>query len=94
MGRGVWQSVQNSKSFYVRSYRRVSFMAMISLLLNLILGCGIYYSYFNQPPRQYYATSGVTPPVRLTPRNAPNDSSTALLPPDPVNTEEAKVIPQ
>lgn len=94
MGRGVWQSVQNSKSFYIRSYRRVTMMAMISLLLNLILGCGIYYAYFNQPLRQYYATNGVTPPVRLTPIDAPNESAEALLPPDPGNVEQAKVIPQ
>lgn len=94
MGRGDWKLVQDSKSFYVRSYRRVSFMVFVSLLLNLLLGCGIYYSYFNQPARQYYATSGVTPPVRLAPRDAPNYSAQALLPPDPVNVEEAKVIPQ
>lgn len=94
MSRETWGIIKNSKSFYIATYRQAATMIIVSLLLNFALCCGIYYSYFNQPAREYYATNGVTLPVLLLPMNTPNNSSVALLPPDPTNVEAAKVIPQ
>ncbi|VEG90790.1 type IVB secretion system protein IcmM/DotJ [Legionella spiritensis] len=94
MSRETWEIIKNSKSFYVKTYRRVSTMIIMSLVLNVILVCGIYYSYFNQPTREFYATNGVTPPVKLKPLAAANESAQALLAPDPNNIEAVKEIPQ
>lgn len=69
-------------------------MVVLSLLLNLLLCGGIIYTYFHQPERDYYATNGITPPVYLTPLAKPNNTSNPLLPPDPINTNDTKVIPQ
>lgn len=94
MSRETWLSIKNSKAFYVQSYRRACTLVIASLGVNLALGGAIYYAYFNQPEREYYATNGIMPPVKLAPRNTPNDSSAALLPPDPVNDQPVKAIPE
>lgn len=94
MSRETWLSIKNSKSFYVSSYRRACTLVIGSLVINLALISGIYYAYFNQPEREYYASNGVTPPMLLSPRDTPNDSSAALLPPDPVNAPPVKLIPE
>lgn len=94
MSRETWLELKESKTFYVATYRGAATMVIVSSLLNLALCCGIYYTYFNRPERHYYATNGVTPPIELTAMKAPNNSSVALLPPDPTNVEAPKVIPQ
>ena len=67
---------------------------VVSLGLNLLLGLAIYYLHMHQPERDYYATSGIIPPIKLTPMAEPNYSATPLLEPDPTNDDEPKVIPQ
>ncbi|MDI9817882.1 MULTISPECIES: type IVB secretion system protein IcmM/DotJ [unclassified Legionella] len=94
MARETWDSIKYSKSFYVHTYRKGITYVLISLAINLLLGVAIYYVHFNQPERDFYATNGISPPVKLTPLDARNDSGTALLEPDPVNDDEPKVIPQ
>ena len=94
MGRETWNTIKQSKSFYVRTYRMTGTLIIVSLLLNLLMGLIIYYLYFHQPARDFYATSGIIPPIKLKALDEPNNSPTALLPPDPVNDESVKVIPQ
>lgn len=94
MGRETWKTIINSKSFYVRTYRMGGRALIASLVINILLGLAIYYLYFHQPERDFYATSGITPPVQLTPMEEPNYSATPLLAPDPVENESVKVIPQ
>jgi len=69
-------------------------LIVVSQAINVILCVFIAYSYFHQPERTFYATSGITPPIELTPMDTPNYSAEALLPPDPVNDEGIKVIPE
>ncbi|GGI89926.1 type IVB secretion system protein IcmM/DotJ [Legionella impletisoli] len=95
MSRGTWEIVKQSKRFYVMTYRKTGTALLFSAALNVLLGAGIYYTYFHQPERDFYATNGITPPVELTPLDEPNYTSDALLASDPVNdTNDAKVIPQ
>lgn len=94
MSREAWVAIKQSKRFYVRTYRNAGTMLFISVCVNLILGFVLYVIYFNQPEHDFYATSGITAPVRLTSMDSPNDSSTPLLPADPDDDGENKVIPQ
>lgn len=90
----IWRERMRAKSFYVISFRKLILFSLCSLAFSLILITDIVWVYFNQPKREYYATSGMAPPVQLLPLSAPNNSSIALLPPDPVLPIEEKSIPQ
>jgi intracellular multiplication protein IcmM len=94
MSRETWALIKNKKNFNVHVYRRGLFLIIISLLLNVIIGLLMFYFYVNQPERDYYATNGITPPIKLTSMSAPNASSKALLPPDPPTDDVQRVIPQ
>jgi intracellular multiplication protein IcmM len=94
MSSETWTLIKNSKNFNVRILRRGSSVLIASLVLNLIFGVSIFYRYLHLPPRDYYATSGITPPVMLTALKAPNYTAQALLPPDPPIENVEKVIPQ
>lgn len=93
MGQDVWNKIKNSKSFYVRTFRSMARGVAVSLFLNLFLSLALYYYYFHHPLRDFYATSGITAPVKLNPLDKPNYSSTFLLGADPLNDNTAKVIP-
>ncbi|AWN75381.1 TPA: type IVB secretion system protein IcmM/DotJ [Legionella anisa] len=95
MSREAWEVIKSNKNFYVNSYRRGIIALIISLLINCIFGLLIAYIHLTEPERDYYATSGIAPPIQLQPLLAPNYSSNALLPPDPpAEAEEDKLIPQ
>jgi intracellular multiplication protein IcmM len=94
MTRETWDTIRQSKAFYILTYRKGIRWVMLSLTLNFILSLAIYYAHFNTPEPDFYATSGIAPPIKLTPLNAPNYSSTPLLEPDPVTEDETRVIPQ
>ena len=64
-------------------YRRGLMALIISLILSTVLGLLIFRIYVTMPERSYYATSGVTPPIKLKALLAPNSSSVPLLAPDP-----------
>ncbi|WP_241480540.1 type IVB secretion system protein IcmM/DotJ [Legionella norrlandica] len=68
------------------------------LLVSLVLSCGlatlIYYLHVHEPERDFYATSGIAPPIQLKPMLTPNMSSEPLLEPDPPNNDSERVIPQ
>jgi len=95
MSRGNWNRIKQSKFFYVQNYRKILLFIVLAQAINVILYLGIAYVYFHQPARDYYATSGIVPPVQLTPLDRPNHSDKALLSPDPVNEDTTtKVIPE
>lgn len=94
MGKAAWNVIRQGKFFYVGLYRKILFLLGISLVLNLLLCVGVYYFYFHQPLPEFYASNGVTQPIKLTPRFSPNYSSEALLPPEPRPDESAKVTLQ
>lgn len=93
MSRGTWEIIKHSKSFYIRTYRLGVKSLIISMLINLLLGLIICYLHFYQVEPDFYATSGVVPPVKLTVMNTPNYSNTPLLEPEPVEEEATKMIP-
>lgn len=93
MTRVLLRKAITAKSFYVVSYRQLGKMIFFSLVLNGLLFAAIVYVYMHMPPRSFYATNGVTPPIELTPLLAPNTSDTALLPPASVIITKTKVIP-
>ena len=93
MAAEAWSKIINSKSFYIRTYRVAMKSLIISLLINFLLSLAIYYLYFHQPERDFYATSGIIPPVQLTPRDQPNFSTIPLLEADPPNDNTVKLIP-
>ncbi len=94
MGRENWNRIKQSKWFYIQGYRRAGKWLMVSIGINLLLGLMIYYIHLNEPEHDFYATSGIVPPVKLTPLYAPNNSATALLGADPASDENVKVIPE
>ena len=94
MSRETWRLLKQSKRFYVGTYRKAGSALIFSMFINLFLGLGIYYLYFKQPEHDFYATNGVTPPELLKPMDARNDSSVPLLPNDPDDDNEIKVMPQ
>jgi hypothetical protein len=94
MSQVTWDLIKNTKRFYVRTYRKASTALFISAFFNVLLGVGIFYIYFNKPDHDFYATSGVAPPIELTPMDAPNYSSTYLLASDAGENYDPKVIPQ
>ncbi len=93
MASAAWNRIINSKSFYVRTYRLAGRGLIISMVINFLLSLGIYYLYFHQPERAYYATSGITSPVQLKPREQPNYSTIPLLEADPPDDTSVKTIP-
>jgi len=79
----------------VRNFRKATFALLISLALNIFFIVAIYFEYITLPVRDFYATNGITPPVKLTPISTPNYSSEAMLAPDPESAAyKNKVIPQ
>lgn len=94
MNRETWNIIKNSKNFNVRVYRRGVTVLIGSLVLNFVLGILIFYQHLKLPERDYYATSGVTPPILLKPMLTRNYKPVALLDPDPPIDNVEKVIPQ
>lgn len=94
MGKEAWDRIKDSKFFYISTYRKASSALIFSLSLNILLMLAIYYLKTHQPLPDFYATNGITPPVLLSPMAQANYSDTALLPPDPVDEQVIKPIPE
>ena len=94
MNRDTWDLIKSSKNFYVNVYRHGLVALIISLVLSCICVLLLFYIYLTEPERNFYATSGIAPPIQLQPLEAPNYSPNALLPPDPPTESEEKLIPQ
>lgn len=76
------------------TYRWGVIVLLASVALNVLLGFAIFQIYFNEPERDFYATDGVTPPVKLAPIDHPNDSSSALLADEQNNYDNGRAVPQ
>ncbi|MDP1602315.1 MAG: type IVB secretion system protein IcmM/DotJ [Legionella sp.] len=94
MSRGNWNRIKLSKFFYVNMYRKLMTLIIASQGLNVLFCLAVTYTHLQQPERTFYATSGIIPPIKLNPLDAANKSAEALLPPDPVDDNEIKVIPE
>lgn len=94
MGRAKWKQIQKKKGFHQRNFRILGTVLVISTFLNLILGVKVGHLYLTRPDNTFYSTNGAVPPEELTPMSQPNMTSVPLLPDDPSNDEEVKVIPQ
>lgn len=93
MSRQLWNNVIRSKFFYVYTYRRAASYLLVSGILNIILFMAVTYVHFSEPERAYYATSGITPPVELSPSLHPNTSSEPLLSEEGDDGNNLKPIP-
>lgn len=85
---------KSKKNFYRNCFRNVVWFAMGSIILNIALILGIYQKLVNVVEPSYYATSGVKPPIQLKGLSHPNYSSTALLPPDPIDDANESTLTQ
>jgi intracellular multiplication protein IcmM len=86
------RDAKEGKFFYRNSFRRTVFLLITSLILNALLVIGIYFQLINKVHPNYYATSGVKPPIQLTPLSHPNYKSKPLLPPDPITDSNEKML--
>ncbi len=94
MTRMVWRAIIAEKSFYIKGYRWLLSMIIISLLLSLLLCVAIGYVYFHQKPNDFYATNGVMLPIQLRAFDVPNYTSEHWLQPDPMIPSRKKLIPE
>ena len=94
MSRETWSLIKRNKNFNVHVYRRGLILIILSLIVSCIFGLLMFYIYVNLPERDYYATSGIIPPIKLKSMSAPNASSKALLEPDPPTDDVQRAIPQ
>lgn len=94
MSRLTWDLIKKRSDFHVNLYRRELIVLLISLLLSTAMVVLIFYLYLNVPQRDFYATDGITPPIKLNPLMEPNNSPVALLEPDPPEVVETKKIPE
>ncbi len=94
MSRANWAKIRQSVGFYRNTYRLGSTILLASVLVNVFLGIAIYHECANQPEHDFYATDGVTPPVKLTAMNHENNSSSALLADEQNNNDNSKAMPQ
>lgn len=84
--------IQGQKAYYRKNYRRMVLLCMVSFSITIVLLLLVNYFFFTRPEPTYYATSsagaGFITPLRAL--NAPNQSSTALLKPDPPEERQMK----
>jgi intracellular multiplication protein IcmM len=93
MGKAIWNSIIQSKLFYVRTYRLSLLILVISMIVNMGLLIFTILTYLSRPIPDFYATSGVIAPIQLTALYQPNHGPNALLPPDPPTDDQDKPIP-
>lgn len=93
MAREAWDNIKHSKGFYVGTYRGAITVLIWSVVLNILLSLGVYYTYFSMPEPDYYSTNGITPPSELTAMSSPNYTSTPLLASMPGEANDDKKLP-
>ncbi|MCX7116082.1 MAG: phosphoesterase [Gammaproteobacteria bacterium] len=93
MSRQELRMQKASKFFYVRVYRWSLNLVLVSIVLNVGLVVLDWLYYLHRPSTTYYATSGVTRPIKLTWRSLPNHSQHFLLPSTPPVVQVKKRIP-
>lgn len=93
MSRQLWDRVKASKFFYIKTYRWTGSLLVISCALNVLFLIWVFIMQLTAGEPSFYATSGITSPIELTPLTLPNYSAEPLLPNDPVNNESERPIP-
>lgn len=88
----VVRQTKTSKTFLRNNFRKVILLIMVSLLLNGLFSFGIYNNMIHRKPPNYYATSGMTPPIKLNARSEPNYTATPLLAPDPFSDDDDTIV--
>ena len=94
MSKEAWALIKKSKNFNVRIYRRGLSFLIFLLCCNIGTGVLLGFIYINEPENDFYATSGVAPPIQLKAMPEPNKSTQPLLDPDPPTDNSERVIPQ
>lgn len=79
MSSGKFFDIINRRYFYVISYRLLIKGMIISSITNVLFLVMGSYIFFSRGPHVYYATSGDSSPIQLTPLATPNYSATPLL---------------
>ena len=86
---------KKTKGFYVRGFHYSVNVLMISVALNILLVNIIHNRLAHPGYSEFYATNGLFPsPILLEPLNAPNESSTPLLPNDPPDEMMGRKLPE
>lgn len=93
MSRYKWNIIKSRPGFYIRLYRMLINILLVSSVINIFLCGAIYYEYTHRKERDYYTTNGVAPPGKLKGMLTPNYSSEYLLPPDVAREDGVKEIP-
>ena len=81
----------NRRYFYVVSYRLILNGLILFNICNLIFLGVATFLFFNRGLHTYFATSGLTNPVQLTPMSGPNYSSVPILEDDIPSDEEPDI---
>lgn len=84
---------KNQKGFYSTGFRYSVNVLLFSLILNFVLTAAIHNRLLHIPSTSFYSTDGVSEPMRLTPLDAPNESSQPLLPDDPPEEMGIRELP-
>jgi|LauGreDrversion4_2_1035121.scaffolds.fasta_scaffold123966_3 intracellular multiplication protein IcmM len=77
-----YQRYRSQRYFYVSAYRKIIKLMFYSVSFNVFLFTLGSYIFFNEQAPEYFGTNGATNPVELSAINAPNYSSSPLLPDD------------
>lgn len=89
------EEIKSRKNFYRNLFRRCVFLNMVLGVLGVVQAVLIFFLYISRPEPDYYSTSGVTAPIKLTGLSQPNNGPEPLLKPDlPDEMSEGKTIPQ
>lgn len=84
---------KSKKGFYSRGFRYAVNALVISIVLNLMLSGAIHGRLIHRGDSTYYSTDGVHSPIQLSPLDAPNFSSTPLLPESPPDEMTMRELP-
>jgi hypothetical protein len=82
MSTGRFFELINRRYFFVISYRLILNGLILCNICNLIFLGVVSYLFYTRGQHVYYATSGESSPLQLTPLFSPNYSSKPLLPDD------------
>lgn len=88
MRRFFINEVKQQKNFYRNNFRRVVNSLFWTMLFMLVLVVSVIFKVLVVPDASFYATNSASFITLLTPLDAPNMSSEALLAPDPPSATE------
>lgn len=93
MSRGTWTRIRQSNRFYVDTYHQAITGLIVSVALSIVLVLAISYHCVSRPEHDFYASSGIEPPVALTPMAHPNATAVPLLEDEPNQNGSTRVVP-